>query len=833
MKNYDLTLSDWGPYNKFYLGAAHVADKKKGIRFDLNLFPGLYRKSVILPKDNSDSGTKIMESSIDLSHFVYRYELIWKDELYIDADFLSGAPDNLQIKCKIVNTSSAPQSVTLNACASLGFPTFYRKPVEVTEPVGTAIWIDAVDYSKIETKQFPAVDALKLGECRKSGFVYGSAIDGTAFGETGVLEYQCPSITADKLYIRYSSEEDFHMDIEINGEKYGTDLDKSDEILNFCLPIRRQKITSFSVTSDKAAYFLDGFIIGENDLAFPAYSDDFMPKITKADHSLILDYSCGSYRISWDFDNYEIREFFGSDIGTMLSDCLHNHTSAVLNGCGKGHFSNIFLRPIFLNANSERTVTINVEHITDNTKSCKNNTKLIKIPANSDGEKFKLSQQIMAATTLTNVVFPVYCKGEYIKHNTPGRQWDCLYTWDSGFIGMGLNTISEKRAVECLNTYLTEIGDIHSPLIFHGSVVPTQMLLFHEIWNTRTNTEFLEKFYPYMRQYYMFFRNRCKTDTGLGKTWDIFYSSGGWDDYPPQVYVNTVSGMKDKTYPVITTSITVLCAKIMKNMALKLGLDASGYDEDIKELSKSIQENCWDEETGYFGYAVAENGKVSILKYNGQINYDMGLDGVYPYIAGICTDAQKTTILNNIRDGLMTEYGCSAVDTRAPYYRTDGYWNGSVWMPHQWILWKSLLDEGNIELANKISSTALSVWETEVSLTYNCCEHFMNENGRGAGFHQFSGLSTPVLMWYRAYYTPGTISTGFRTMLDAIKWNDDFSELVCDILITDKNSCIIICLNEEFSYDFYIDDWKISAQKLTNGAYFINASTGRLSAVPK
>jgi hypothetical protein len=39
-KNYSLNLPEWGPYNKTYLGASHIADKKKGLRFDLNLFPG-------------------------------------------------------------------------------------------------------------------------------------------------------------------------------------------------------------------------------------------------------------------------------------------------------------------------------------------------------------------------------------------------------------------------------------------------------------------------------------------------------------------------------------------------------------------------------------------------------------------------------------------------------------------------------------------------------------------------------------------------------------------------------------------------------------------------
>ena len=51
---------------------------------------------------------------------------------------------------------------------------------------------------------------------------------------------------------------------------------------------------------------------------------------------------------------------------------------------------------------------------------------------------------------LSNVVYPVYTCGKYIRHSTPGRWWDCLYTWDSGFIGLGLLELDIERAKENL-----------------------------------------------------------------------------------------------------------------------------------------------------------------------------------------------------------------------------------------------------------------------------------------------------------------------------------------------------------------------------------------------
>ena len=71
------------------------------------------------------------------------------------------------------------------------------------------------------------------------------------------------------------------------------------------------------------------------------------------------------------------------------------------------------------------------------------------------GEPFALGGQLMRAVLCTNVVYPVYTRGQYIRHNTPGRWWDSLYTWDSGFIGMGLAQFSARRGFDCLNRATT------------------------------------------------------------------------------------------------------------------------------------------------------------------------------------------------------------------------------------------------------------------------------------------------------------------------------------------------------------------------------------------
>ena len=101
------------------------------------------------------------------------------------------------------------------------------------------------------------------------------------------------------------------------------------------------------------------------------------------------------------------------------------------------------------------------------------------------------------------------------------------------------------------------------------------------------------------------------------------------------------------------------------------------------------------------------------------------------------------------------------MDLAAPYYRTDGYWNGSVWMPYQWFFWKTALDHGQAGFAWRIAERALALWEEEVQASHACYEQFSISSGRGSGWHHFGGLSAPVLAWHAAYYVPGTITHGF------------------------------------------------------------------------
>ena len=114
------------------------------------------------------------------------------------------------------------------------------------------------------------------------------------------------------------------------------------------------------------------------------------------------------------------------------------------------------------------------------------------------------------------------------------------------------------------------------------------------------------------------------------------------------------------------------------------------------------------------------------------------------------------------------------------------------------ILWKTMLDLGLPEKARCIADTALSNWERECADSYNCYEHFMLATGRGGGWNNFSGLSSPIINWYNAYHTPGTVSTGFGTLVTAAEWAPDRTSvtltLAFDRELAGREVAVVACL---------------------------------------
>ncbi|MGG1519710.1 trehalase family glycosidase [Paenibacillus oryzisoli] len=850
--DHDLRLPAWGPYTKQYMGISHISDQARGLRFDLSLMPGFYRRKIDIPSVLWESGYHPWEAAPDFSYFSHRHELEWKDRVYADISFSRIDDQSRLVRVALANQTEQPQNLVLHWMASLQPP---RLPghgdvhvhAEAKLPEG-AVWVDALDYSEL-TFAHPrpsdglVYDGFARGEVRGQHCTGGSAI-GCQFGadDGDLLRYEV-SLTAplkDGVFLlRYQAKQRGTLEIEIGRERHPLVLEPSSAFI--VAPLHLGTLPAGEVTirlqaAGSGPLIIDGFTLIErsvcSDVVFVDRHWQIEPELLEGPvlDSLILRYPDSPYHygLLWTYPDVEIRQYRNDELDRYARHTVHNHVDEILQGNGKGHFTNVFMRPIHLLPASSMVLhgivcsgTYEDVHamlatFTLDAEKCESiylteRAKLKPAPVYPSGDTYAFSQQLMRATLLTNTVFPVYTKRKYIRHSTPGRWWDSLYTWDSGFIGLGFSDLDAQRAIDCLQAYMTEPGDSQAAFIHHGSPVPVQLYLFQELWNHGQSLAFVNHFYPRLRQYYLFLAGRTGGSTtntlqsGLLRTWDYFYNSGGWDDYPPQKYVHE-QALASTVAPVITTSQAIRIAKILQlaaGMSEAWQADITEYEEHIRLWTEALEQHAWDEEAGYYGYVIHhEDGTpAGLLRHASGANYNMGMDGLYPLVAGICDRARAERLVAALfdEDRFWTPIGLSTVDQSAPYYRADGYWNGAVWMPHQWFFWKTMLDLGYPDLASRIAHTALELWKRETEDTYNCYEHFIVQTGRGAGWHQFGGLSAPVINWFASYYQLGKVTAGFNVWMLQQHFNEDYTAYRAAFRYVgerDQPFCILVNLTE-------------------------------------
>ncbi len=863
---HDLQLPAWGPYSKRYAGISHVPDITSGMRFDFSVLPGYYRNKLLVPNVRFESSYFPWNVKNDLSSITYRYELEWKDQVYTDVTYTLVDSSAVLVSMHCVNNTALPQNLSLNLVASVEYPEHYgMRTLKYGE--GTQ-WYNAVDYRSISfAVRKPATDLVydgwMRGEVRDARLINGRGIGrefGRQPGDKISYDVNMPrAIKKGRLLFIYTMKNGKGAAVQLSGLTDQKIIFRPvDTLAVLSVPFETTGNNSPELTLTSLGggdILLNGFLI-TNELSgepftivptplhkTPAAEEDLSSRI------LLLKYKDVPvhYGITWDQEPFKVRHIKNDELDIFLRDETHNHVAKVLNGNMKGDYANIFIRPVELAPFSSQTCTALLTCGTRDAvlaafkKSVPLKTHFAAqlkdtIPGEQgileDGKQYLFSHKMLKSALLSNVVYPTYVQDQYIKHFTPGKWWNSLYTWDLGFIALGLSTLNIDLATECINTYLTPPGS-QSAFIHHGSPLPVQMYVFLELWNKTQSRELLQYFYPRLKQYYEFLAGHYGSSStnalssNLLKTWDYFYNSGGWDDYPPQVGVHSQHLEKQVT-PVVTTAHVIRVAKILRMAARALNRrnDLKEYDRDINRFTAALQNHAWDAKSGYYSYVVHDSAGRAAGFYKDPVsgaNFNMGLDGAYPLISGMCTASQQEILTGKIFSPthMWSPSGITVVDQSAPYYRTDGYWNGAVWMPHQWFIWKTMLDMDRSDLAYKIASRGLDVYKKETDASYYTFEHFLAASGRGAGWHQFSGLSTPVLSWFAAYYKTGTVTPGFEIWINGQSFNKDYTSYKADLSFDEATlpheRAILAGMDPGFDYEARFNGKPVDVKRLEKG----------------
>ncbi len=864
----------WGPYSKKYMGISKVIEEfaKDGGRYDFSVQPTLWNSSTPVPNVTVPSSYHLWECSEDYTYYSYRYELIWKDALYADVSFSKINDDAYLMRCEFINNTDVEQNCLLNIFASLEFP--YPSYCAVHTPekcvLKTANDYDEYSYAQPRPWDGENPDGMFKGMFADREFYLGKGLGdrcenyhipfldikpfGCEKGDKVSYTVKAEDFTDPVILLRYRTVTDGDAHFDMDGEK---------------IVLPRNKRLSFAALPYKESFTLES-------LGGAGVELDFLAVVEKAESDLLyteqLSYPYtptvkteqinAARRTSLYYNKLEKpfciltnnkntreRELKSSCLEDALINRLSNgdvtyddltrtfSDSFERKHSGDGFFHNTLIKSIFVDPESSHTEYAvlsfgEFEALTNDEyeniylsakKACSS------IKYNEQGEKYTLSTQILKSTLLTNVVYPVYLHGENVIHHAPGKRWDSFYTWDSGFIGLGLLEFSPDLCLYILDMYLCDGSNSDFAFLLHGSLVPTQFAEYFELLKRTPDKRSLDFLYNKMKLYYEFLRGRChgsttaKFNNGLLTTYDYWYSHCGMDDYPAQMKMIEDSAQA-YTCPCLSTSQIILAGKIMKSVAVYLGKDddVKIYNADIEYSEKALNDLAWDEESGYYGYTVydGEGNLAGIMKTENGENFNKGMDGIYPLIAGAAQGERKERLISHIKnpDEMWSQAGISAVDMSASYYHDDGYWNGNVWMSHQWFVWKSMLDNGEADFAFEIAKRALDMWKRETEFTYNNYECFGIKTKRGGWFHNFGGLSAPICIWADCYYKPQTVTTGFDVWTDYQNVSDTAAEISFKYYGKSERYTIIVTLCDKAEYAAFLDGREIEYNERSKGS---------------
>lgn len=884
-----INMPVWGPYSKKYMGISKIIKElsDEGARFDFAVHPTLWNSATPVPNVTVPSNYHLWHCRSDYTFFSYRYELMWKDMVYADVSFSKINDDSYLMRCEYFNNTKLTQNCILNIFASLEFP--YPSYCSVTLPenavIKTANNYDEYEYAVPRPWDEENPDGMFKGMFSDKDFYLGKGLGDRCenyhvhfldLKPFGCEKGDRVSYTLDKgnvknpiVALRYKTVTDgdarFMMnDIEIV-------LKNSDELTIAYLPYAENfKLESLGT----AGVELDFLAVIENDdkddIVIESKPYPYVPSIETVNkgkgHLTKLTYDTVNmpFYILTHSEHTRERTLDSGSLEDALINRLSNgdHTyddlketfsnSFKRKSSDDGFFHNSLIKSIFIEPDSshiEYVVLSNEEPpvlSADEYENIYNNAKsgADSVSYNEAGKKYTLSTEILKSTLLTNTVYPVYRHGENVVHHTPGKRWDSFYTWDSGFIGMGLLEFSNDLCQYALDMYLCDESNKDFAFLLHGSLVPTQFVEYFELLKRTEDKKSLEFLYDKIKLYYEFLRGRnhkstvAKFGNGLLTTYDYWYSHCGMDDYPAQVEMMNRKSQK-YTCPCLSTAQIIRAGKIMKMVALSLGRDEDVkiYDADIEYSTKALNELAWDEESGYFGYTEYDENKnvTGIMRTADGENFNKGMDGIYPIVAGAVEGERKKKLLEHIKNPneMWSQAGISAVDMSASYYFDDGYWNGNVWMSHQWFVWKTMLDNGEADFAYDIAKTALDMWKDETDFTYNTYECFGIATKRGGWFHNFGGLSAPICIWANAYFKPRTVTTGFDIWTDYQKTSDTSAEISFKYFGENEKYTILITLSDKADYTVCLDGKEIDFYQRNKGSFEITLSGDVKSGVLK
>ncbi len=380
----------------------------------------------------------------------------------------------------------------------------------------------------------------------------------------------------------------------------------------------------------------------------------------------------------------------------------------------------------------------------------------------------------LISQTLANIIFETH-NGLNARIFIPGRNWARAFQWDGGFISMALSEISIDLGTSSIDAlFADEKGRNWKPEYMNISP-PIHIMALQELYNKTHDINLVKYFLPHAYKSIQIMWHYGDKDRDLLFDWglrrEIYGFSSGMDHLPIWSYVRNQYPFRQVESPDYSALI-IRSLKIVATLSIQAKMPniAQKCIKNASMIAKTMNKYLWDPEKEIFLPVWADNNR----KIEG---YDKCIISIYPLMSGqeFINRDQAIALIKRLKDPMRYRSMCGirSVEKDAPYFEPEKPWKGDVWVGPQWLLWKSLLDWGEVELADEISRDILNCFEETYMITGHSMESFNGKTGTPIGKEDFSGLTAPLINLYVAYNRCGMLTGGFDTYIDKIIYHKD------------------------------------------------------------
>lgn len=291
---------------------------------------------------------------------------------------------------------------------------------------------------------------------------------------------------------------------------------------------------------------------------------------------------------------------------------------------------------------------------------------------------------------------------------------------------------------------------LNEEIIHNGeytSSAPWLNYINYEIYKVTGDKKFLSEAYESGKKFYYWYTSRRDSNKNGLASWGGHAELESVRDARVAVW-DKVGWASNFEGPDVN-SMLVMEEKSLAAIAGILGYKNESVEWEQKSLMRSalINKYLWDDSTQFY-YNVNKNDHSFTFKKKNDLLIKE-IIGFLPLWAGISDKEQTDQLMKSLlnKKEFWRNFGIPTLSAKEDYYNPIGYWNGPIWVPWQYLIFRGLLDYGfkaeAKELSEKVANNIIHQLKTD---------HY---------FWEFYSADDNQVGWNKTYIWTGLIARFF------------------------------------------------------------------------